>query len=207
MLKKPANYDEIEVNLDFTPISVGGHKGIIMGVEEYTSGISGNTSLKVSVDTAKDDKQPSYFTEQYKNDTRPDKKWSNSAIKYVSLKEDENCVRMLKSFITSVENSNNGFKYDWNKDIDQLKGKKVGLVFALEEYQNNEGETKTIAKLNQFRSIDKIENVQIPKVKLLNGNLVDYDDYMESKESKSLTSQAEDLFKTTIEIPDDEFPF
>jgi allantoicase len=55
MLKKPANYDEIEVNLDFTPISVGGHKGIIMGVEEYTSEFSGNTSLKVSVDTAKDD--------------------------------------------------------------------------------------------------------------------------------------------------------
>ena len=204
MLKKPANYDNIEVNLDFTPISVGGHKGIIMGAEEYTSELTGNTSLKVSVDTAKDDTQPNYFTEQYKNDTRADKKWSNSAIKYVSLKDDENCVRMLKAFITSVENSNNGFTYDWNKEVDQLKGKKVGLVFGLEEYTNNDGETKTIAKLNQFRSIDKIDNVKIPKVKLLNGSFVEYEEY---KNGGNLIQKANDLFGTAVEIPDDALPF
>ena len=195
MLKKPQNYDSIEVNLDFTPITVGGHKGIIMGVEEYTSELTGNTSLKVSVDTAKDDTQPEYFTEQYKNDTRPDKKWSNSAIKYVSLKDDENCVRMLKAFITSVENSNNGFTYNWDKDVDQLKGKKVGLVFGLEEYTNNDGETKTIAKLNQFRSIDKIDNVKIPKVKLLDGTFIEYEEY---KNRIDQNKQLNELFGDSI---------
>ena len=200
MLKKPNNYDEVEVNLEFVPISLGGHKGVIMGVEEYTSPISGNTSLKVSVDTAKDDEQPEYFAEQYKNDTRTDKKWSNSAIKYVSLKEDENCVRMLKGFITAVENSNNGFVYDWNKEVDQLKGKKVGLVFGLEEYTNNDGETKTVAKLNQFRSIDKIDNVKIPKVKLLDGSFVEYDEYKTQTKNNSDSSNF-------IEISADELPF
>ena len=201
MLKKPENYDNIQVNEDFTPIQLGGHKGIIMGVEEYTSPVSGNTSLKVSVDTAKDDVQPNYFTEQYKNDTRDEKKWSNSAIKYVSLKEDDNCIKMLKSFIKAVENSNSGFTYDWNKDIDQLKGKSVGLVFALEEYENQQGELKTIAKLNQFRSLDKIDNVKIPKVKLLNGTYVDYDGYTEQKEEQKNTSS------DMIEITDDMLPF
>ena len=201
MLKKPEKYDDIQVNEDFTPIQLGGHKGIIMGVEEYTSPVSGNTSLKVSVDTAKDDVQPNYFTEQYKNDTRDEKKWSNSAIKYVSLKEDDNCIKMLKAFITAVENSNPGFTYDWNKEIDQLKGKNVGLVFALEEYQNQQGEVKTIAKLNQFRSLDKIDNVKIPKVKLLNGTYVDYDDYTEHKEEQKSTSS------DMIEITDDMLPF
>lgn len=201
MLKKPENYDNIQVNEDFTPIQLGGHKGIIMGVEEYTSPVSGNTSLKVSVDTAKDDVQPNYFTEQYKNDTRDEKKWSNSAIKFVSLKEDDNCIKMLKSFIKAVENSNSGFTYDWNKEIDQLKGKSVGLVFALEEYQNQQGEVKNIAKLNQFRSLDKIDNVKIPKVKLLNGTYVDYDDYTERKEEKKSTSS------DMIEITDDMLPF
>lgn len=201
MLTKPKMYDEVEVNLDFTPISLGGHKGIIMGVEEYTSPTSGNVSLKVSVDTAKDDIQPEYFTEQYKSDTRADKKWSNSAIKYVSLKDDENCVRMLKAFITSVENSNNGFTYNWNKEVDQLKGKKVGLVFGLEEYKNNDGEIKTIAKINQFRSIDKIKNIQIPKVKLLDGTHIDYDEYNEVKASKTNSNPNE------IEITDDLLPF
>lgn len=177
MIKKPENYDNVEVNLEFTPINLGGHKGIIMEVEEYTSPISGNTSLKVSVDTAKDDIQPEYFTEQYKNDTRTDKKWSNSAIKYVSLKQDENCIKMLKAFLTSVENSNNGFIYDWDKEVDQLKGKKVGLVFGLEEYENDKGETKTATKLTQFRSIDKVYNAKIPNVRLLNGSYIEYDKY------------------------------
>lgn len=205
MIAKPKMYDEIEVNLDFTPITVGGHKGIIMGVEEYTSELSGNTSLKVSVDTAKDDTQPQYFTEQYKNDTRSDKKWSNSAIKYVSLKQDENCVRMLKAFITSVENSNNGFTYNWDKDVDQLKGKKVGLVFGLEEYVNNDGETKTIAKLNQFRSIDKIDNIKIPKVKLIDGTLVDYEEY---KNTTQLQNTATEIFgDKVVEITSEMLPF
>lgn len=199
MLIKPKNYDEIEVNQDFTPIELGGHKGIIVGATEYTSPVSGNTSLKVAVDTDKDDRQPNYFTEQYKNDTREDKKYSNSAIKYVSLKEDENCVKMLKAFITAVENSNPNFTYDWNKEVDQLKGKKVGIVFALEEYQNDKGETKTIAKLNQFRSIDKVLDVKIPKVKKLDGSFVDYEEYKNA--TNKVVNEVFDGNVTTDDVP------
>ena len=199
MLKKPNNYDEIEINQDFERIELGGHKGIIMEAIEYTSPITGNTSLKVSVDTDKNDKQPYYFTEMYKNDTREDKKWSNSAIKYVSLKEDENCVRMLKAFITAVENSNPNFTYDWNKEVDQLKGKKVGLVFGLEEYNAQDGSVKTIGKLNQFRSLDKIDDVKIPKVKLIDGTFIDYEEY------KSNSVSNNDVVE--IELSDDQLPF
>lgn len=201
MLKKPNNYDEVELNSEFTPIELGGHKGVIKGVEEYTSEYSGNTSLKVSVDTTKDDKQPEYFTELYRNDERDDKKWSTSAIKYVSLKEDKNCVRMLKGFITAVENSNPGFTYDWNKDIDQLKGKLVGLVFGLEEYEDNEGKTKTARKLNQFRSIDKVDNAKIPRVKLLNGEFVEYEDYNKN----NVESKTDDTIE--IELGEGDLPF
>ena len=177
MLVKPSNYDEIQVNQEFERLELGGHKGIIKSVEEYTSTISGNTSLKVEVDTAIDDKQPNYFQKQYDENTNADKRWSSSGTKYVSLKQDENCIKMLKAFITSVENSNNGFTYDWNKDVDQLKGKKVGLVFGLEEYENDKGETKTATKLTQFRSIDKVDNAKIPNVRLLNGSYIEYDKY------------------------------
>ena len=84
---------------------------------------------------------------------------------------------MLKAFITAVENSNPNFTYNWDKDIDQLKGKKVGLVFGLEEYQDQEGKTKTTTKLIQFRSLDKVDNIKIPKVKLLDGTFIEYETY------------------------------
>lgn len=206
MINKPEKYDEIQVNEDYTPIELGGHKGVIMGVEEYTSPISGNKSLKVSVDTDKNDKQPGYFAEQYKADTRKDKKWSNSAIKYVSLGEEENQVKMLKGFLTAVENSNNGYTYDWNKEITQLKGKKVGLVFGLEEYQNDKGEIKTTAKITQFRSLDKVDDIKIPKVKLLDGTLVEYDEY--KKNDNDIVQKAVDVFgPDVVEISPDALPF
>ncbi len=201
MIKKPSNYDNVEVTeFDFTPIELGGHKGIIMKAEEYTSPQSGKTSLKVSADTASDDKQPEYFREQYKNDNRIDKRWNNSAIKYIPLGEEENQVKMLKAFITAYENSNN-CKFDWGKDWNQLDGKNIGLVFGMEEYQNQEGELKTVNKLREFRSIDKVDNIKIPKVKLLDGSYVSYDDYMERKEDKFAD------FKDCVEINPDSLPF
>lgn len=201
MLKKPENYDEIQVNQEFERLSLGGHKGIIKKVEEYTSNISGNTSLKVEVDTASDDKQPEYFQNQFDSNDSADKKWAAAGTKYVSLKEDENCVRMLKSFITAVENSNDGFTYDWNKEIEQLNGKKVGLLVGQEEYQDNEGKTKLANKVVQFRSIDKVESLQIPKVKLLDGTFVDYDDYTKNSTSTNTNDEV------GVEIGPDQMPF
>lgn len=201
MINKPKKYDEVQVGGDFTPIELGGHKGVIKNVEQYTSDYSGNTSLKVVVDTTTDDKQPQYFAELYNNDERTDKKWSSSAVKYVSLKEDDNCVKMLKSFITAVENSNANFTYDWDKDEKkQLIGKKVGLVFGLEEYKDQEDKVKTSRKLVQFRSIDKVDNVKIPKVKLLDGSFVEYEQY--NKPTDETTTEA-----VEIELNDDDFPF
>lgn len=198
MIKKPSNWDAVEVmEFDYTPIELGGHKGIIMKAEEYTSDFSGKKSLKVYVDTASDDKQSEYFKKQYENDTRIDKRWSNSAIKYVSLGDEETQVRQLKAFITAYENSNN-CQFDWGKDWEQLKGKKIGLVFGMEEYENQSGELKTINKLREFRSIDKVDNVKIPKVKLLDGSYVDYEEYMESKEDNKTNE---------VEVPQADLPF
>ena len=202
MIKKPSNWDAVEVmEFDYTPIELGGHKGIIMKAEEYTSDFSGKKSLKVYVDTASDDKQPEYFKKQYENDTRIDRKYPNGAIKYVPLGEEENQVKMLKAFITAYENSNN-CQFDWNKDWDQLKGKKIGIVFGQEEYTSQDGTTKLATKLNQFRSIDKVDNVKIPKVKLLDGSYVEYEEY-----TKSSADKAKDLFGSSVEISSDDLPF
>ena len=190
MIAKPKAYDEININEEFEKLELGGHKGIIIKAEEYTSDFSGKKSLKVYVDTASDDKQPEYFKKQYENDTRIDRKYPNGAIKYVPLGEEENQVKMLKAFITAYENSN-GCQFDWGKDWEQLKGKKIGLIFGQEEYTSQDGTTKLATKLNQFRSIDKVDNVQIPKIKLLDGSYISYDDYnerLENEDNKKLES-------------------
>ena len=201
MIAKPKAYDEININEEFEKLELGGHKGIIIKAEEYTSDFSGKKSLKVYVDTASDDKQPEYFKKQYENDTRIDRKYPNGAIKYVPLGEEENQVKILKSFITAYENSNN-CQFDWNKDWEQLKGKKIGIIFGQEEYISQDGTTKLATKLREFRSIGKIDNIKIPKVKLLDGTYVDYEEY-----TKSSADKAKDLFGSSVEVSSDELPF
>ena len=160
---------------EFEALELGGHEIVIMDAREYTSEISGNTSLKVSVDIGGNDKQKGYFKKQYDENTNADKKWSNGATKYLSLKNEQ--IAYLKGFITSLEKSNSNFKFNTKGTWEQLKGLKLAGQFGLEEYQDNEGKIKTATKLIQFRSLDKLKEIKIPKVKLLNGELVEYEEY------------------------------
>lgn len=168
---------------EFENVELGGHTVVIMDARLYTSEITGNTSLRVSVDLAKGDKQEGYFKKQYDENPNADKKWPNGATRYLSLKSEN--LAYTKGFITALEKSNTGFKFDTTKGWEQLKGLKCAGVFGLEEYQDQDGEVRTATKLVQFRSLDKLADIKIPKVKLLDGNFMDYEDYKNSSKSNA----------------------
>lgn len=180
-------------------LTLGGHELVILSAEEYTSEVSGNTSLRVCVDIAGNDEQAGFFKKQYDAQTG-DKKWPNGAVRYVSLKDDQ--LAYLKGTITAIENSNTGFKFNPSGDWTQLKGKKIAGVFGLEEYQDQEGKTKTATKLTQFRSLDKLKEIKIPRVKLLDGTFVDYEEYNKNK----TTTSANDIFDSSV-ITENDLPF
>lgn len=179
---------------EFESLELGGHEVVIRSAELYKSEQSGNTSLKVEVDIAGNDKQAGFYQRQFDTITDMNKKWPAGATRYLSLKKES--LAYTKGFITALEKSNNGFKFDTSKGWEQLKDLKCAGVFGLEQYLNNEGETKTATKLLQFRSLDKLAEIKIPSVKLLNGSLISYEEYM-----KNATSPApEDVFGETVEI-------
>lgn len=183
MLKRPNDWDNIEP-IEYGEreiLELGGHEVIIKNAYEYTGQKSGNTSLKIEVDIAGNDKQAGFFQRQYDNNMMVDRKWPNGACKYISLKEEENCIALFKGFTTAVENSNPG--YVWNFDEKSLIGKKLCGVFALEEYEKQDGTIGTSVKLSQFRSLDKLPEVKIPCVKLLNGDQIDYEIYKNSQKN------------------------
>lgn len=180
-------------------LELGGHELVIMDAREHTSEYSGNTSLKISVDVAGNDKQKGFFKKQYEENTAPDKKWSNSATKYLSLKDEQ--IAYLKGFITALESSNPSFKFNTKGTWEQLKGLKIAGQFGLEEYQKQDGSTGTATKLIQFRSLDKLKDITIPKVRLLDGSLVEYELY------KPTTGVANETTENEIVITDDLLPF
>ena len=185
---------------EYETLELGGHEIVIMDAREYTSDFTGNTSLKVSVDIGGNDKQKGYFKKQYDENTNADKKWSNGAVKYLSLKNEQ--IAYLKGFITSLEKSNNNFKFNTKGTWEQLKGLKLAGQFGLEEYEDNEGKIKTATKLVQFRSLYKLNEIKIPKVKLLDGSFMEYEDY----KNRSVNN-TNDKSSDVVEISEDLFPF
>ena len=164
-MNRPNNYDATPTG-NYTPIELGAHKMVIKQVNESKTS-TGKDMLVVYLDCDTTDSQPAFFAEQYKNDRREEKKWPNQATQYIVCVDDSgNCSRSLKSFCTSVEESNNKFSC-WNKDdsfnFAGIKGKKVGAVFG-EQLDFYDGEEKKKRVLRWFCSTDKLSEQTIPEI-------------------------------------------
>lgn len=181
---------------EYETLKLGGHEIVIKGAKLYKSEQTGNVSLKVIVDIAGKDEQAGYFQKQFDENTNAEKKWANGASKYFSLKEES--LAYTKGFITCLEKSNEGFKFDMTKGWEQLVGLKCAGVFGLEEYEDREFKIRATTKLVQIRSLDKLPEIKIPRVKLLDGSYVDYESYKPSQNNSN---------NETIEISDDALPF
>lgn len=169
-MKKPNNYDSTRAGGEYTPIELGGHRGIIKQVNETTSK-SGKDMIVVFIDFAAEDKQPKYFDEQYKADTRDQKKWPYQATQYIVTEDAEgNTSRSFKSFCTAFEDSN-GTQIKWGDGPQwaaQFKGRRIGVVYGEVEDEYN-GEIKTRRRIRWFCDDHKVAEQAIPDKQLFKG--------------------------------------
>lgn len=161
-MNKPNNYENTQAAGEFTPIDLGGHYLVIKQVEEMSSK-GGKPMIKISFDTADNDKQPHYFLDRFRGDIRPDKKWPANGVSYI-MTEDQNgnCSRSFKGFTTSVEKSNPGFSVQWGPNFAAcFKNKLVGGIFREELGIYNGKETKQ-RKLQWFCANEKVADAAVP---------------------------------------------
>lgn len=104
----------------------------------------------------------------------------------------DKALPFFKAFITAVEKTNPGYKWDW--DETKLVGKNVVAVFGDEEFEDKNGNVKIGIKLVEFRSLDawKEGRITVPPLKKL-----------ERPEPK--TSESANLEQ--LQMLDDDFPF
>lgn len=200
-MKKIDNWDNIEAKGmdDFKALPIGAYECVIVGAGVHKSEQSGKESFKVAVDIASGEYKD-YFKKRYDSNTNSDKKWDNNSVRYLAFEGDN--ASFFKGFITSVENSNPGYKWNWEEST--LKGKKICGVYQYEEYEKQDGSKAVKVRLSKFRSLGKMKDIEVSyNVKLLNGKYMDIDDYNEKKESND---QYVD-FGDTVEIADDELAF
>ena len=196
-MEKINNWNEVEAKgmEDFKSLPIGAYECVIKEANVHKNEETGKETFRVAVDIASGDYKD-YYQRRYDNNTNSNKKWDNNATRYLAFQGDN--VAYFKGFITCVENSNVG--YTWNWDEKTLIGKKICGVFQYEEYEKQDGSKAVKVRLNKFRSLDKMNEIEVSdSVRLLNGSYMSIDDYNERKEEKN-NAYAE--YDTTVEIDD-----
>ena len=155
---------------DFQMLPRGGYVCVIKGakVEERADG---SQVIVLAVDIAEGEYKDYY---QHDLDRQTGEKvwhcrhWLN-VPKDDGSEYDEWDKRKFKTFTTSLEKSNDGYKFDW--DEQKFIGKLVGCLFNYREFETSSGTIGESPNLAQFRSVDTIRSgdYKLPKDKKLAG--------------------------------------
>lgn len=174
-MKKFNNWENVKAASEFVPLPAGGYIVELKNakVKEYKNQ-NGDAfeRFEIALDIAEGEFKD-YYANDYCNQTNEDKKWKGVLRLYMpkedGSEQDEWTKSRFKSFIEAVEDSNPGFHWDW--DESKLRGKKIGCLFRLEEWEYN-GKTGKKAQPFKAVSVEKIKsgNFKIPKEKLLEKN-------------------------------------
>ena len=169
-MRRYEGYEQAEAFTgEYERLEPGGYICRILKIEAVENDGTKNydTLLKIAFDIAEGEHKD-YYRRQFdrKKQSNPDAKWPG--MYYQTVKADD--LRYFKGFITTIEKSNPGFKWDW--DEKKLVGKLFGGIFGEEEYKANDGSIKTTVKCRFVRSIDAIREGKytIPPKKTLEGN-------------------------------------
>lgn len=160
-LNKPAGYDTAQAASEFKVIEPGNYAAVICKVSEGVTP-NGSQYIEFWIDII-DGEFTRYYEKDYKSQTVGEKKWRGTVRFFTS----ERALPMLKAAITAIEESNPGYKFDW--DDTTVKGKKVGVSIRREQFEATDGTLKFTTRPFAFRDIKKVitGELEVPKDKLL----------------------------------------
>ena len=185
-MEKVQGYEEAQaITGEYERLNAGGYICKIISAKEEKSK-SGKRMLVLALDIVEGDKKD-FFRNRFNDNSSPDKKWPAGAI-YRQMLEGEKAAGFLKGLMTSLEASNDGFKWDW--DEKKLVDLKCGAIFGEEEHQKMDGSVGTTTKVKFIRTIKAIQdgNFKVPELKKLPEKGEAFEDFV-----NSVTSDKDDL--------------
>jgi hypothetical protein len=171
-MKKPNGYENAQAYTEYEQLPVGGYVLKIVAAEGRKHKSGNGSSLVLAFDVAEGDYE-GYYKADFDRQKQEDKKWHG--VMWVNLPKDDGSdqdewtLRKLKTIIQNIEDSNSCFHWDW--DEKKLKGKLIGGLFGLEEYEKNNGDIGLSVKCRQFTTVDKIHkgSFKVPDAKTIGG--------------------------------------
>ena len=217
-MKAFSGYEEVKVNNFGERLKLGGHicKVLDVKIEEIESKKDNKKfeMMVIKFDIEKPDEQAGFYANKFADDAQAnalEAKWKGFHRISIPTDDSEDFIKSkFKAFTTSIEESNPGYKWNWEENT--LIGKVFGGVFGFEEFVTQEGKTITMTKIRYVKSTDKIEEVAIPKVKLADNTLIEYTEYVAMKKAEregtknnSSTSNTSEFETSSLDT--DDLPF
>lgn len=168
MIKRFGDYDQTKSYGSFEQLPKGGYVLQIKGVELLTNRIG--EYLKISADIFEGEYKD-FFAKEYKAQQSEDKKWHCNFL--LNIPKDDGSERdgwtkrNFKTFTETLEESNEGYHFDW--DELKFKGKLIGGLFNEREYETQQGQIRRATNWARVISVAKIRegSFKIPDDKLL----------------------------------------
>ena len=171
MIKKFNDYDSTKsYGSGFEQLPKGGYVLVIKDAKVVPNKSGKGEHLEICADI-NEGEYFCYFLKDYQSQQTEDKKWRCKF--WVNIPADDGSEqdawtkRRFKTFTEAVEDSNDGYHFDW--DETKFKGKLIGGLFNEREWEGNDGAVRRSTNWGGVCAVDKIRDgsYKLPPDKLL----------------------------------------
>jgi len=168
MIQRFKDYEDTKAYGEIPQLPKGGYELTVMAVKVESN--SKGKYMKIACDISYGE-YLGFFRTDYDAQQTEDKKWHCNYLLSIpnddGTEQDGWTKRRFKTVMEAFEDSNSG--YHWNWDEESLKGKKIGGLFNIREYEKD-GKVRSATNLAQLVSVKSIreKTYKLPEDKLLN---------------------------------------
>ena len=168
MIERPNNWDDVKALSDTRrKIPAGAYECIVKQARVVTESWGTQLVILFDVDAGE---FAGYYQDDFDANQREGRKWRGTLRQWLPKNDgsdrDEWTKSQLKAMVKAFEESNRGYRWNWDERT--LKGKRIGMLLRDEEW-NYEGRTGFTARPFKAISVDAVAdgNFTMPKPKTL----------------------------------------
>lgn len=154
MIRKPSNWENVQAFSDRRKLPLDAYICRIKQAKVVETDYGEQLCMLIDIDEGE---YAGFYADDFANNKREDKKWKGVLRQWLPKEDgtdkDEWAKSSLKGLVTSLENSNRG--YTWNWDERTLANKLIGIIFRNEEWEFN-GKTGWTVRPFRACSVDTV---------------------------------------------------
>lgn len=171
-IKRFNDYEKTQAYGEIQQLPKGAYILKVLGVDLNVNSVGEYITLHCDV---LEGEYKDFFAKDYKAQQSEDKKWHCNF--FINVPNDDGsekdgwAKRRFKTIMEAFEESNEGYHFDW--DEAKLKGKTIGGLFNIREYEKRDGSVGSATNLAQLCKVSSVRNetYKIPDDKRLQRKL------------------------------------